>query len=97
MTYNVEPGDLNELATWKLMAESGEMSPDALRECSQLPFMEYEVNNLPDFEGLEEAKDLLISPKRRRLEAGVDVNLTTQRMSNEQKRRKNRRRIERLN
>ena len=54
-TYNVEPGDLNEPATWKFMAESGEMSLDALRECVQFPFMDYDVNNLPDFEGLEEA------------------------------------------
>ena len=58
--------------------------------------MEYEVNNMPDFEGLEEAKTLLFCPKRRRLEVGVDVMLTAQGLSTEQKRRKNKRRIERL-
>ena len=51
---------------------------------------------MPDFEGLEEAKKLLISPKKRRLEAGVDVMLTSQGPSTEQKRRKNKRRIERM-
>ena len=64
-SYNVDPGNLMELETWKLMAETGEMTEEALRHCSIMPFMEYEVSGLLDFEGLEEAKKLLISPKKK--------------------------------
>ena len=96
-SYSVEPGNLNELSTWQLMAESGEMTEEALRQCSLMPFMEYEVSGLLDFEGLEEAKALLISPKKRRIAAGLDVMLTSQGLSHEQKRRRGQRRIERMN
>ena len=96
-SYNVEPGNLNELNTWKLMAEQGEMPEEALRQCSVLPFIEYEMSGLLDFEGLEEAKALLVSPKKRRIEAGLDVMLTSQGLSHEQKRRRGQRRIERMN
>ena len=41
VSYNVEEGNLNELNTWKLMAEKGEMTENALRECSLMPFMEF--------------------------------------------------------
>ena len=58
--------------------------------------MEYEVSGTLDFEGLEEAKKLLISPKQRRIEAGVDVMLTSQGLTPEQKRVKNCRRIQRM-
>ena len=97
-SYNVEPdgGSLNELETWKRMAKSGEMSEEALEQCATLPFMEYEVSGLLDFEGLEEAKKLLISPKKRRLEAGLDPMLSKQGPSVEQRRKKNKRRIERI-
>ena len=95
-SYNVEPGNLNELNTWKLMAEQGEMTEEAMRQCSVLPFMEYEIAGLLDFEGLETAKELLVSPKKRRIEAGVDVMLTSQCLSTDQMRRKNQRRIERM-
>ena len=96
-SYNVEPGNLNELSTWKLMAEQGEMTEEAMRQCSVLPFIEYEMSGLLDFEGLEEAKALLVSPKKRRIEAGLDVMLTSQGLSHEQKRRRGQRRIERMN
>ena len=96
-SYNVEPGNLNELNTWKLMAEQGEMTEEAMRQCSILPFVEYEMSGLLDFEGLEEAKALLVSPKKRRIEAGLDVMLTSQGLSDEQKRRRGQRRIERMN
>ena len=96
-SYNVEPGNLNEFNTWKLMAEQGEMTEEALRQCNVLPFMEYEVSGLLDVEGLEEAKELLVSPKKRRIEAGLDVMLTSQGLSNEQKIRRGQRRIERMN
>ena len=96
-SYNVEPGNLNELNTWKLMAKEGEMTEEAMRQCSVLPFIEYEMSGLLDFEGLEEAKALLVSPKKRRIEAGLDVMLTSQGLSNEQKRRRGQRRIERMN
>ena len=96
-SYNVEPGNLNELNTWKLMAEEGEMTEEAMRQCSVLPFIEYEMSGLLDFEGLEEAKALLVSPKKRRIEAGLDVMLTSQGLSHEQKRRRGQRRIERMN
>ena len=43
-SYNVEPGHLNELSTWQLMVESGEMTQEAMKECAMLPFMEYEVS-----------------------------------------------------
>ena len=76
-SYHAEPGSLQELSTWQLMAESGEMSEDALEQCSLLPWMEYEVQGMLDFEGLEEAKELLITPKKRRLEAGIDLMLTS--------------------
>ena len=95
-SYNVEPGNLNELNTWKLMAEQGEMTEEAMRQCSVLPFIEYEMSGLLDFEGLEEAKALLVSPKKRRIEAGVDVMLTSQGLSTEQRRWKRKRRIERM-
>ena len=91
-----EPGSLQELSSWKLMAESGEMTEEAMRQCSLLPWMEYEVQGLLDFEGLEEAKKLLISPKKRRLEAGLDPMLSKQGPSVEQRRKKNKRRIERI-
>ena len=84
-SYNVEPGNLNELSTWKLMVENGEMTELALRQCSTLPFMEYEVSGALDFEGLEQAKELLISPKKRRLAAGIDVMLTSQGLSTKEK------------
>ena len=95
-SYNVEPGNLNELSTWQLMAEQGEMTEEALRQCSTLPFMEYEVSGLLDFEGLEEAKELLISPKKKRIEAGIDVMLSSQGLSFEQRRKNNKRRLERM-
>ena len=66
-SYSVEPGNLNELSTWQLMAESGEMTEQALTQCSLLPFMEYEVSGLLDVEGLDEATQLLDSPKKMRL------------------------------
>ena len=96
-SYNVEPGNLNELNTWMLMAKEGEMTEEAMRACSVLPFMEYEMSGLLDFECLEEAKALLVSPKKRRIEAGLDVMLTSQGLSHEQKRRRGQRRIERMN
>ena len=64
MSYSVEPGNLNELSTWHLMAATGEMTEEALRQCSLLPFMEYEATGMLDFEGLEEATGTLISPKK---------------------------------
>ena len=91
-----EPGSLLELSTWKLMTEKGEMSESALRDCSLLPWMEWEVQGMLDFEGLEEAKELLISPKKRRLEAGIDVMLTSQGLSAEKRKQRNLRRIQRL-
>ena len=66
-----EPGSLQQLSTWKLMVESGEMTEDALRECSLMPHIEYEVHGMLDFEGLEDAKDILTSPKKRKREAGL--------------------------
>ena len=98
-SYNVEPdgGSLNELETWKCMAKSGDMTEEALEQCATLPFMEYEVSGLLDFEGLEEeAKKLLTSPKKRRLEAGLDPMLSKQGPSVEQRRKKNKRRVERI-
>ena len=61
-SYSVEKGDLNELTIWKMMAATGEMDEEALRHCSECPFMEYEVAGIPDFEGLREARQLLLSP-----------------------------------
>ena len=43
-----EPGSLQELSSWKLMAKSGEMTEEALRQCSLLPWMEYEVQGMMD-------------------------------------------------
>ena len=91
-----EPGSLLELSTWKLMTEKGEMSETALRDCSQMPWMEWEVQGMLDFEGLEEAKELLISPKTRRLEAGLDPMLTSQGLTPEKKRQKAVRRQQRM-
>ena len=95
-TYSVEPGDLNELSTWELMVQTGEMTDDAMRQCSRLPFMEYEVSGWLDFEGLEEAKELLMSPKQRRIQAGVDPMLSNQGLNPEQRRLKNKRRNDRI-
>ena len=61
-----------------------------------MPFMEYEVNMMPDFEGLDEARELLISPKKQRERAGIDVMLSTQGPTSEQRRLKNKRRLERI-
>ena len=47
-----------------------------------------------DFEGLEEARELLISPKQRRRDAGLDVMLTPQGPAIEKRRERNKRRIE---
>ena len=77
------------------MVKTGEMTEDAMRECSRMPFMEYEVRGWLDMEGLEGAKDLLTSPKQRRIEAGVDPMLSSQGLNPEQRRRKNKRRIDR--
>ena len=49
-SYSVEPGNLNELSTWQLMAESGEMTEEALRQCSRMPSMEYEESGLLHFQ-----------------------------------------------
>ena len=95
-SYNVEPGNLMELATWKLMAETGEMTEDAMRFASQMQFIEYEVQGMPDFEGFEEAKKLLTSPKQQRINAGIDPHLTRQGLTNEQRRQRNKRRCERI-
>ena len=96
ITLSQMDGNLDELSTWQLMAESGEMPEEALKHCATLPFIEYEVSGLLDFEGLEEAKKLLTSPKKRRLEAGVDPMLSKQGPSIEQRRQNNKRRIERM-
>ena len=77
-TYHGEPGDLQTLTTWEHMVETGEMSRDALLEIREEPWLEYEVHGLLDFEGVGEAKELLVSAKKRRLEAGVDPMLTRQ-------------------
>ena len=61
-----------------------------------MPFMEYELQNLDDFEGLQEAKELLISPKQRRIQAGIDPMLTSQGLNAEQRRQRNKRRCERM-
>ena len=66
--HSEEPGQLSELRTWQLMVESGEMTPEALRQCSEEPWIEMEVQGLLDFGGLlDEAKELLVSPKQRRI------------------------------
>ena len=84
-SYSVEPNTLSELSTWQKMVEDGEMPEEALRHCSQLSFMEYEVSGTLDFDGLERAKELLISPKMRRKAAGIDEMLTRQGLNSEQK------------
>ena len=78
------------------MAASGEMTEDALRECSLMPYMDYEVHGILDFEGLEEAKELLTSLKKRRREAGIDEMLTAQGPTPDKRRERNNRRILRL-
>ena len=90
-SYCEEPGSLLELNTWKMMAETGEMTEEALKSCSLMPWMEYELNNIPDFEGLEEAKELMISPKTKRLQAGLDVHLSSQGPSAAQRRARKKR------
>ena len=96
-SYSVEPGSLSELSTWKAMAKTGEMSQEALRYASEIPCMEYELYSQEwGFEGLEEAQKLLISPKQKRLQAGIDVMLSRQGLGPEQRRLKNKRRLERM-
>ena len=96
-SYHAEvTGSLQELSTWKLMAESGEMTEEAMRQCSMMPWMEYEVQGKLDFQGLEEARDLLRGPQARRLEAGIDKMLTSQGPSLEKRKARNLRRIERM-
>ena len=50
-----------------------------------------------DFEGLEEAKEHLTTPKKRRLEAGIDLMLTSQGPTAEKRKERNKRRIQRMN
>ena len=54
------------------------------------------MSGLLDFEGLEEAKKLLATPKKRRRAVGVGPMLSNQGPSIEQMRQKNKRRIERM-
>ena len=58
--------------------------------------LDTEVHGVLDFEGLGEAKELLKTPKRRRLEAGLDVMLTAQGPTPEKRKERAARRIERL-
>ncbi len=78
------------------MVETGEMSEAAMKEASMMPWMEYEVAGVVDFEGLEEAKEFLVTPKKRRLDAGIDVMLTSQAPTAEKKKQRAKRRVERL-
>ena len=95
-SYSIDAGSQNELTTWQLMVQTGEMTEEALRECSLMPFMEYEVSGTLDFEGLEEAKELLASPKKRRIEAGVDPMLSRQGLLPEERRKTKQRRIQNM-
>ncbi len=67
------------------MVETGEMTEEAMKHASLMPWLEYEVAGMVDFEGLEEAKELLVSPKKRRRDAGIDVMLTSQTPTAERK------------
>ena len=77
VTFHGEPGDEQVLTSWKEMARTGEMTKDALRQMTQEPWLEMEVSCL-EMEGLEEAKELLKTPRQRRQELGLDVHLTAQ-------------------
>ena len=90
-SYHGEEGSLQELSTWKLMVKKGEMTEEAMKELSLEPWLSYEVQGMLDSEALQEAKELMVSPKKRRLEAGIDP-LLTQQGPTEQTRKKRRKR-----
>ena len=90
-SYHGEEGSLQELSTWKLMVKEGEMTEEAMRELSLEPWLSYEVQGMLDSEALQQAKELMTGPRKRRLEAGIDP-LLTQQGPTEQMRKKRRKR-----
>ena len=63
--YHYDPEDLSSLATWQAMVQNGELTHDALEDLKMQPWFEMEVN---EYEGeeLDKAKDLPISPAKKR-------------------------------
>ena len=76
--YDVNPQDTTLLASWQDMAQTGVLTPEALQELQQEPWLDMVINSSEGLEGLSEAKELLKTPQQRRADLGLDKYLTSQ-------------------
>jgi len=76
-SYDVEVDEKQELVAWRRMAAEGQLTALQLRELSECPRVQLEVEAV-DFDGLEEMRQLLKSPAELRRERGIDERLTSQ-------------------
>ena len=88
-----------------LSVDKGELTREAMHELSLEPWIELEMNQIEleahgkGFEAgsLAECKELLKTPKQRRLERGLDVHLTSQMKTSHQKQQeRNKRKVARM-
>ena len=77
-SYSVEEGEQRKLASWTEMADTGALSTEALEELQQCPYLEIAISDFAEFEGLEDYKELMKTPKMKRAEKGIDQGLTSQ-------------------
>ena len=92
--YDVNPQDTTTLATWQDMVQTGVLTPKALQELQQEPWLDMVINSSEGLEGLSEAKELLKTPQQRRAELGIDKFLTSQKPNkNRAQRRVDRRKL----
>ena len=75
-------GETKNLAVWKEMAISGELSRKDFKELQEEPWFELEVSSFQGIEGLQTYADLMLTPKQQKIAKGIDPQLTTQRMNN---------------
>ena len=78
-TYVVSEHDRRVLSTWQELLATGDLAQENLDEMMSEPWFALEVQEFEHFDGADEYKKLIRTPKELRKEAGVDENLTTQR------------------
>jgi hypothetical protein len=90
-TYHVEEGSVKKpLSVWKEQLQEGIVTEADIREFQEEPWFALELQNFKGLDGIEDCKQLLKTPKQKRIERGLDPHLTTQRKDKEKAMRKKR-------
>ena len=78
-TCNVQPGEQRSLDVWKQMADAGQITLEQLQEFQEEPWLEIELNNFENIQGIERCQELLQTPAQQMQARAIDLNLTSQR------------------